>query len=59
MTQQEMSDRLPPDERDEPVPVLQELYDNIWLLFLVSSVIILVSYVIWAMIDLVNIPVAP
>ena len=59
MTHQESSDHATGDQSDEPVPVLQEIYDNIWLLFLVSAVIVLVSYIIWAMIDLVNIPVLP
>jgi hypothetical protein len=46
----------PPDETR--VPVMQEMYDNIWFLFTLSGVIVLVSYIIWALIDLLNIPVA-
>lgn len=42
---------------DEPIPIMQEIFDNIWLLFLVSVVIVLVSYILWGIIDLVNIPV--
>ena len=41
---------------DERVPVMQEIYDNIWFLFLISGVVILVSYIIWGLIDLVNVP---
>ena len=44
---------------EERVPVMQEVFDNIWFLFLVSGVIILVSYIIWALIGLLNTPVAP
>ncbi|MBI4312832.1 MAG: hypothetical protein HY681_13780 [Chloroflexi bacterium] len=44
---------------DEPIPVMQEIYDNIWFLFLVSGVIVLVSYIIWSLIDLVNRPTLP
>ena len=45
------------DRVDEPIPIMQEIFDNIWLLFLVSVVIILVSYIVWGIIDLVNVPV--
>lgn len=41
---------------DRPVPVIQEIYDNIWFLFLVSGIIILVSYITWGLIDLLNVP---
>jgi hypothetical protein len=47
------------DRGEEPIPVIQEIFDNIWLLFLVSATIVLVSYIVWALIDLVNIPTAP
>ena len=47
-----------PESGEEPVPVMQEIVDNIWFLFLLSGVIILVSYIIWGLIDLVNTPVA-
>ena len=56
MSQQERIGGEPSE--DEPVPVMQEIFDNIWFLFLVSGVIILVSYIIWGLIDLVNTPVA-
>ncbi|MBI4307552.1 MAG: hypothetical protein HY684_01965 [Chloroflexi bacterium] len=49
----------PAPSEEERVPVMQEIYDNIWFLFLVSGVIILVSYIIWALIDLVNVPTVP
>lgn len=59
-----MAQQAPPgteadDRNEEPVPVLQEFYDNIWLLFLLSMTIVLVSYIVWGIVDLVNIPVAP
>lgn len=48
-------------EREEagPLPVMQEVLDNTWFLFLVSGVVVLVSYIIWALVDLLNVPVAP
>jgi len=30
------------------VPRLQQLYDNVWLLFLISGLIVLLSYLVWA-----------
>lgn len=42
---------MSPESEEEPVPVMQEIVDNIWFLFLVSGVIILVSYIIWGLID--------
>ena len=44
---------------EAPIPVMQEIYDNIWFLFLVSGVIILVSYIIWGLIDLLGHPTLP
>lgn len=45
----------PPE--DTPIPFLQRLYDNIWLLFAVSMVIVMVSYLAWGFIDLIMVPV--
>lgn len=39
------------------VPAMQDLYDNIWVLFLVSLLIVLVSYIIWGLIDMLSRPV--
>lgn len=58
MTQQSGPSRGQPSE-EEPVPVMQEIYDNIWFLFLISGVIILVSYIIWGLIDLLGHPTLP
>jgi hypothetical protein len=57
-------DRQSPQEgtgpsQEHPVPVMQEIYDNIWFLFLISGVIILVFYIIWALIDLLAVPISP
>lgn len=57
MQQEQRDEGTAPDY--ERVPVMQEVYDNIWFLFLVSGAIILVSYIIWALIDLVNVPTLP
>jgi hypothetical protein len=57
MAEQQATESGNVDRVDEPIPIMQELFDNIWLLFLVSVVIVLVSYILWGIIDLVNIPV--
>jgi hypothetical protein len=44
-------------EQGPRVPAMQDLYDNIWVLFLVSLLIILVSYIIWGLIDMLSRPV--
>ena len=59
MSQQEGTSSEGRDRDDQPVPAMQEIFDNIWFLFLVSGVIILVSYIIWGLIDLVNRPNLP
>ncbi|MBI3969601.1 MAG: hypothetical protein HY329_28490 [Chloroflexi bacterium] len=43
---------------EPPIPVMQEIYDNVWFLFLASMISVLVFYVIWGLIDLVNVPMA-
>ncbi len=59
MTQQERDSNEELVGDDGRMPVMQEIYDNIWFLFLVSGVIILVSYIIWGLIDLLNTPTLP
>lgn len=44
-------------EQEPRVPAMQDLYDNIWVLFLVSLLIVLVSYIIWGLIDMLSRPV--
>ena len=41
------------------VPRLQQLYDNVWLLFLISGLIVLLSYLVWGVVDLLNVPTLP
>ena len=47
------------DPNEERIPPMQEIYDNIWFLFLASGLVILVFYLIWGLIDLVNTPTLP
>ncbi len=47
----------PDSPKEGRIPVMQEIYDNVWFLFLLSLGIILIFYIIWGLIDLVNVPV--
>ena len=59
MEEQQPSGSVGSERDEEPVPIIQELFDNIWFLFFVSAVIVLVSYIIWGMIDLLSVQVSP
>ncbi len=59
VTQQERGSTEELASDDGRMPVMQEIYDNIWFLFLVSGIIILVFYIIWGLIDLLNTPTLP
>lgn len=45
-----------PDEQTQPRPVLQRLYDRIWLLALASLVFFYVTYLAWGLSDLAATP---
>lgn len=56
MTEQQQ----PLEAAEEPrIHPLQEMMDNIWLIFFASALITLVFYVIWGLIDLVGRPTLP
>ena len=46
---------LPPEE---PIPVMQQLLDNPFLLLFLGVALPTVLYVIWVVMEIVNIPVA-
>ena len=47
-------------EHDNETPLRwQKMFDNIWLLFVVSLAISTVIYNLWGIIDLMNVPLAP
>ena len=46
-------------QEKEPVSKWQKVFDNIWLLFLLSLLISGVLYNAWGIYDLLNVPVAP
>ena len=44
---------------DEPIPVVQKLLDNPFLLLLLGVLIPMVVYTLWGIIDILRIPPAP
>ncbi len=44
---------------DEPVPAMQQLMDNPWILLFLGVVIPTVLYLIWGVMEIISIPVAP
>jgi len=49
-----MSDK----KKEEPQHPGQKIFDNIWLLFLLSLLISTLLYNVWGIIDLLNVPLA-
>jgi hypothetical protein len=53
------SDSAAPDlPEDEPVPAMQQLLDNPFLLLFIGIAMPTVLYVIWGVMEIVNIPIA-
>lgn len=42
----------------DKIPAWQLFYDDIFLIFVLAVVIPLISYVIWGLMDIANVPVA-
>jgi len=53
----ENNDDLLPDE--EPVPAMQQLLDNPFLLLFIGIAMPTVLYIIWGVMEIVGLPVAP
>ncbi len=53
--QQAVADDLPDDE---PVPAIQQLLDNPFLLLFIGIAMPTVLYIVWGVMEIVNIPVA-
>ncbi len=53
------SNDLPNDEvQEEPVPVMQQLLDNPFLLLFIGIAMPTVLYIVWGVMEIVGIPVA-
>jgi len=53
----ERNDALLPDE--EPVPAMQQLLDNPFLLLFIGIAMPTVLYIIWGVMEIVGLPIAP
>jgi len=47
------------DDPDEPIPAMQQLLDNPFLLLFIGVATPVVLYIIWGVMEIVGIPVAP
>ncbi len=59
MADHDVEAQKPSAGREGPIPVMQEIYDNIWFLFMLSIGIVLISYIIWGLVDMLSIPTLP
>jgi hypothetical protein len=46
------------DELEEPIPVMQQILDNPFILLFLGVVVPTVLYVIWGVMEIVSIPIA-
>lgn len=51
-------EETPDDPDDEPVPVIQQMLDNPFLLLFIGITMPTVLYVVWGVMEIVGIPVA-
>ncbi len=51
-----MSQEHEPHDEDEPVPMMQKLLDNHFLLLFLGVLIPMVVYTLWGVIDILTIP---
>ena len=50
-------DTLEDDELDEPIPAMQQLLDNPFLLLFIGVAMPTVLYIIWGVMEIVGIPI--
>lgn len=46
-------------DRDEPLPLMQRLLDNPFLLLFLGVTIPTITYIIWGVMEIVTIPISP
>lgn len=51
-------DPTDPSEAPEPIPLMQRLFDNVWLLLVVGLVVMFVVYTGWGMWEILTMPTA-
>ena len=52
-------DQTAPDETHERIPVMQRILDNPFLLLFLGVTMPTVLYIIWGVMEIVQIPIAP
>ena len=58
MNEYDNSDRQPESAGQEPIPAMQKLLDNPFLLLLLGVLVPAVFYIIWGIIEITQIPIA-
>lgn len=48
----------PPDDANDPIPTMQKLLDNPFLLLFLGVVMPTVFYLIWGIMEIISIPIA-
>lgn len=59
MSDQDTGAHTPPEGGGEPVPIMQKILDNPYLLLFLGVSIPSVFYVLWGVMEVLSIPVAP
>jgi hypothetical protein len=56
---EETTGNAPPDNADqEPIPIMQRVLDNPFLLLLLGILVPAVFYIIWGVMEIIQIPIA-
>ena len=53
-----MSEENTDDQSSEPIPAMQRILDNPFILLFIGVVVPSVFYIIWGIVEIVNIPLA-
>ncbi len=53
-----MSDSVQVDDPDEPVPVMQQILENPFLLLFIGVAVPTVIYIVWGVMEIAGIPLA-
>ena len=54
-----MNQELTPNQEHERIPIMQRIMDNPFILLFIGIVFPAVFYIIWGIMELVSIPLAP
>lgn len=55
-TMERSMDPSPPEQDNEPIPRIQRLFDNMWLLLIVGLAVMFVVYTGWGMWEILTMP---